>query len=205
MDPAVPVLQPLQGSPQFPERSQRPQRPQRLLPPGLLLRRATTRDAADFAQMMGDPEVYPGLMQLPWPSDEMWLARLTDNNTPARAEHLHLVAEREGRIVGSAGLHPMPQLRRRHAALLGISVASEAQRQGVGRALMQALSDYADDWAQLLRIELTVFADNARAIALYRACGFEEEGRLRGYALRHGVYEDVLSMARWHPSPPARR
>ncbi len=168
----------------------------------LALRRATTRDAAEFARLMGDPEVYPGLMQLPFPSDEIWHARLVDNNTPARADHLSLVAERDGRIVGSAGLHPMPQLRRRHVALLGISVASEAQRQGVGTALMKALCDYADGWAQILRIELTVFTDNERAVALYRRFGFRHEGTHRGFALRAGAYADVHAMARLHPHPP---
>ena len=170
--------------------------------PTLTLRRATTRDAAEFARLMGDPEVYPGLMQLPYPSDEMWQVRLADNNTPARADHLSLVAERDVRIVASAGLHPMPQLRRRHAALLGISVAREAQGQGVGTALMQALCDYADGWAQILRIELNVFTDNERAIALYRRFGFRHEGTHRGFALRHGQFADVNAMARLHPQPP---
>ena len=67
---------------------------------------------------------------------------------------------------------------------------------------MQALCDYADDWGQLLRIELTVFSDNARAIALYRRFGFEHEGLFRGYALRDGVYADCAAMARLHPRPP---
>ena len=67
---------------------------------------------------------------------------------------------------------------------------------------MQALIDYADQWGHVLRIELTVFADNTRAIALYERFGFEHEGRQRGYALRHGVYSDVLAMARLHPNPP---
>ncbi len=168
----------------------------------LTLRRATTRDAAAFAQLMGDPEVYAGLMQLPFPSDEIWQARLADNNTPARADHLQLVAERDGQVVGSAGLHPSPQLRRRHTAVLGISVARPAQGLGVGTALMQALCDYADGWGQLLRIELTVFTDNERAIALYRRFGFRQEGLHRGFALRGGAYTDVLSMARLHPQPP---
>lgn len=171
-------------------------------PPGLSLRRATTRDAAAFARMMGDTGVYPGLMQLPFPSDETWLARLTENNQPSRADHLHLVAELNGEIVGSAGLHPGQALRRRHTALLGISVVPPAQGQGVGSALMQALCDYADGWGQVLRIELHVFADNARAIALYRRFDFRHEGTHRGFALRHGVYADVLSMARLHPCPP---
>ncbi len=157
-----------------------------------------------MALLMGDAAVYTGLMQLPFPSEEIWKARLADNLSPARTDHLALVAEHAGTVVGSAGLHPQAPLRRRHAATLGISVAHGAQRRGVGTALMQALCDYADDWSQVLRIELTVFADNAPAIALYRRFGFEREGLLRGFALRAGVYEDVIAMARWHPRPPRR-
>ena len=77
-----------------------------------------------------------------------------------------------------------------------------AQGQGVGTALMQALVDDADRWAQVLRLELTVYADNARAIALYRKFGFEVEGTHRAYALRDGACVDALAMARLHPSPP---
>ena len=167
----------------------------------ITLRRSTPSDAAAFARIMGDPEVLPNLMQLPYTSVEIWRARLADNDAPGKTD-LSLVAERDGIIVGSAGLHPAPQVRRRHAAMLGISVAREAQGQGVGSALMQALCDYADGWAHLLRIELTVFVDNERAIALYQRFGFEHEGRLRAYALRDGVYVDVYTMARLHPNPP---
>jgi len=54
----------------------------------------------------------------------------------------------------------------------------------------------------VLRIELTVYTDNAGAIALYEAFGFRIEGTHRAYALRRGVYEDVYAMARLHPKPP---
>lgn len=170
----------------------------------ITLRRAAARDAAAITRFMAEPEVQANLMQLPYPSEEMWLKRLTDqaNAAPGGIE-LHLVAERDGQVLGSAGLHPTgPALRRRHVAMLGISVARSHQGQGVGYALMRGLIDYADRWAQVLRIELTVFADNARAVALYERCGFLHEGRARAFALRDGRYEDVLYMARLHPNPP---
>ena len=148
--------------------------------------------------MMGQPDIYRNLMQLPMPSEELWRKRLEAHTEP----DLHLVAELAGRVVGSAGLHPAPQLRRRHAAMMGISVEPDAQGRGVGCALMQALCNYADGWAQLLRLELTVFTDNARAIRLYERFGFRAEGTHRAYALRDGVYADVLAMARLHPHPP---
>jgi putative acetyltransferase len=170
----------------------------------ITLRRATVADAAAHARIMGDPLVLSNLMQLPYTSEDIWKQRLADNNQPGKTD-LFLVAEQAGVVVGTAGLHPALQLRRRHVALLGISVAPDAQGRGVGSALMRGLCDYADGWAQITRIELTVFADNARAIALYERCGFVREGRHRAYALRDGVYEDVLSMARLHPRPPVPR
>lgn len=155
-----------------------------------------------MARLMADADVYPNLMQLPLPSEAMWRARLEANAAPDRSSELHLAAEIGGRVVGSAGLHPQTALRRRHVAMLGISVAADAQGRGVGSTLMRAVCDYADNWAQLLRIELTVFVDNQRAIALYERFGFRHEGTHRAYAMRHGVYADVLAMARLHPAPP---
>lgn len=67
---------------------------------------------------------------------------------------------------------------------------------------MAALLDWSDHWAQLLRLELTVFADNPAAIVLYGKFGFEIEGTHRAYALRDGRYVDVNTMARLHPNPP---
>ena len=51
-------------------------------------------------------------------------------------------------------------------------------------------------WLNLTRLELTVFTDNARAIALYKRCGFEIEGTLRQYAFRDGAFVDAYGMAR---------
>ena len=156
-------------------------------------------------QMKSDPEVFGGLLQLPYPTEEAWRQRLAEQSTPGKAD-LHLAAVRDGALLGSAGLHPPgASLRRRHAMTLGISVVKSAQGQGVGSALMVALLDYADNWAQVLRIELTVYTDNERAIRLYRGFGFEAEGVMRAYAMRAGRYVDVLGMARLHPQPPAIR
>ena len=64
---------------------------------------------------------------------------------------------------------------------------------------MQAALDLADNWLQYTRIELTVFTDNADAIALYRKFGFEIEGTHKQYAFRNGRFEDVYAMARIKP------
>ncbi len=170
----------------------------------IVVRRASSKDAAAYARIMGDPAVFSGLLQLPYTDEESWRVRLTESTAPGKID-LPLVAELNGEVVGSAGLHPVgPAVRRRHAMTLGLCVAPAAQRQGVGTALMAALCDYADRWLGVLRLELTVYTDNAAAVALYRKFGFEIEGTHRGFALRDGVFVDAYAMARLlHPAPPA--
>lgn len=168
----------------------------------LTLRRASVDDAPAFARIMGDPRVYPNLLQLPFADVALWRERLAART----AEHpgLLLVAERNGEVVGNAGLDPLgTSLRRRHAMGIGMAVAPDAWGQGVGSALLAALCEQADRWLQVWRLTLTVYADNARAIALYRRFGFEHEGRHRCYALRDGMYIDALAMARLNPQRPA--
>jgi len=171
----------------------------------IVIRRPRPADAAAIAATMADPQVQPGLLQMPYGTEEFWRKRIEEMPVGSNVQELFLVAERGGMIVGNAGLMPTQGVRRRHVMGLGLSVAPTAQGQGVGTALMQALVDWADRWAQVLRIELTVFTDNAAAIALYRKFGFELEGTHRAYALRDGVYADVHAMARFHPAPPAIR
>lgn len=170
---------------------------------GLTLRRPRAEDARAHAELMGHPGVQPWLLQTPYASEQMWherFAKVPDVNSG----ELVLLAFDGERLVGSAGLHPVgPQARRRHAMMLGISVHPDAQGRGVGAALMAALMRQADDWLGVLRVELTVFVDNAPAIRLYERFGFAHEGRLRAYALREGRYVDVFTMARLHPRPPA--
>jgi putative acetyltransferase len=167
----------------------------------LSIRRISAKDAAAMARYMSDPAIFGALLQMPYPSEAAWQARLADEGSGK--SDVTLVAERDGELIGSAGLFsPGPAARRRHVMGLGISVAREAQGRGVGNALMTALCDYADRWAGVLRVELTVYTDNETAIRLYRKFGFEVEGTFRRYALRDGVYVDALSMARLHPNPP---
>lgn len=168
----------------------------------ITVRRASPDDAAAFARIMGDPAVYGGLMQMPYTDAGIWRGRLTELCAPGKVD-LPLVAELDGDIVGTAGLHPAgPALRRRHVMMLGISLAPEAQGKGVGTALMAAMCDYADNWLGTLRLELDVYTDNEVALRLYRKFGFVIEGTQTGYALRDGVYVDSHCMARLHPNPP---
>ncbi len=54
-----------------------------------------------------------------------------------------------------------------HSANFGIMVHRDYQNDGVGTGLMKAVLDLADNWLMLVRIELTVFCENERAIHLF--------------------------------------
>ena len=168
----------------------------------ITVRRATVADAEGFAAMMGHPEVFPWLLQMPHANPELWRVRLGEMTAPGKPDTLLVAVTDTGELVGGAGLHPAgASPRKRHVMALGMQVQPAWQGQGVGTQLLRALCDYADNWLGLLRLELEVYADNHKAQALYRRLGFVEEGRHRCDALRDGVYVDSLSMARLNPAP----
>lgn len=150
---------------------------------------------------MSEPEVFAGLLQLPYPSEEAWRKRLEQR--VEQQDRLHLLAMEGDEVIASGGIHPFNHsLRTRHSAGLGICVARERQKQGIGSEMMRRLLDWSDNWVGYLRIELQVYTDNERAIALYKRFGFVTEGTHRAHALREGVYMDTYTMARFHPNPP---
>ena len=169
-------------------------------PAEITIRSLEPADAAEVSALTGAPGTFEGLLQLP----DMPVASRLEHLQKVEPQSCRLVAVAQGRIVGSAGLHlGHNSLRRQHVRMLGICIASEWQGRGVGRLLIGRLLEWADQWAGVLRVELTVHVDNERAIALYRAMGFVEEGRHRAYALKDGQYVDALCMARLHPNPPS--
>lgn len=183
-----------------------PSRPGAGDPPlDLRLRRAEPADHVAVAGIMSMPQTYSGTLQQPFASVEQWRERMAKHDP----QHFQIVAEVRTRpddeaftVIGHLGLIMQPQQRRSHVAVLGIAIRDDWQGRGVGSTMMAAAIDRADNWMNILRIELIVFAGNEAAIALYRRHGFVVEGTHRAHALRDGVYADALTMARLHPAPP---
>ena len=104
------------------------------------------------------------------------------------------VAETPAGIVGRLTIGRDQRPYSHHVAEVGLMVAADQRRRGIGSALMEeALS-----WARasgITKVELEVFPHNAPAIALYRKLGFEEEGRRRKRYLIGGRTVDAVLMA----------
>jgi putative acetyltransferase len=171
----------------------------------IVVRRAEAHDADAMQALYAMPGAIAGTLQLPFPSTATWGQRIAD----VSAGDYLLVAEIDGEVVGNLGLHAASKSpRRRHAGTLGMAVRDDRQGRGVGTALLAAAIDLADNWIGYARLELTVYTDNAPAVALYRKFGFEIEGTARGYAFRNGAFVDAFLMARHAParrSAPAPR
>jgi len=169
-------------------------RPRKSPPLKITVRPATEDDAEAFARVFADRSASNGTLQHPYTSAEIWRTRLAGN---VGTRQVSFAAVVNGRVVGNAGVHPVSDSPRyKHVCSLGISIADAYQGRGVGRALMNACLDFADNWANYARVELTVHADNARAIKLYESLGFVPEGRHRDFSFREGGYVDALFMGR---------
>jgi putative acetyltransferase len=162
----------------------------------LTVRARRPSDAEGFARLHEADSTLEGTLQLPFHSVRHWVQRFA-TTTPGSYV---LVAEHEGRLVGAAGMFPLGQSpRMRHVMTIGMAVHPDYQGRGVGHALMGAVTEHADHWLGLTRLELEVYDGNDRAKALYERHGFVLEGTRRCYALRRGTYVDAHHMARVRP------
>jgi putative acetyltransferase len=106
-----------------------------------------------------------------------------------------LVAEAEdGSIIGRLSIARDQHPASKHVADLGLMVAKQHRRQGIGRALLEAAVDWARG-AGVLKLELHVFPHNRAAIALYEQFGFVQEGYRKRHYRQGGEYMDAILMA----------
>ncbi|HBO24110.1 MAG TPA: GNAT family N-acetyltransferase [Providencia sp.] len=156
------------------------------------IRRATLNDVPSITQMHADYSAYANTLQLPYPTEKTWEVRLGANDPLVT----QFVAMLDDKVVGLLVINQASQARRKHVATFGITVSEAHQGKGIGSQLMQVMVDYCDNWLNIHRIELEVFATNESGVGLYEKFGFELEGKMRDYAFRDGQYVDAVMMSR---------
>jgi RimJ/RimL family protein N-acetyltransferase len=125
-------------------------------------------------------------------SDERRFLRSVQSHTDAAV----YVAEDDGRVVARLSLARDPHPASRHVADLGLMVAEDHRRLGIGNALLAEAVAWARS-VDVSKLELHVFPWNEPALRLYSSFGFEEEGYRRRHYARDGELVDAILMAYW--------
>ena len=111
---------------------------------------------------------------------------------------LAISAEVSGTIVGFLSFENGPHKRIRHRGTFCISVVKPWRGMGIGTALLQSLTEWAEANPVIEKIGLAVFANNENAIRLYKKLGFVEEGRRpRELKIDSDCYADDILMYRF--------
>ncbi|WP_334076617.1 GNAT family N-acetyltransferase [Paenibacillus sanfengchensis] len=122
--------------------------------------------------------------------ERSWIEQMRGNDN-----NLVIIAEDQGRIVGFLDFKSGRKRRIAHTGSFGMSVHGDYQGGGIGKALLQALIEWAGKHPRLEKISLEVFATNVKAIELYTKMGFIRESLLRRQIkLQDGHYVDVIGM-----------
>jgi len=123
--------------------------------------------------------------------EEAYLKSLQDSKND-----ILVVGVVEGQIICVANVSGGNRPRTEHNASFGITVAKKLWRQGVGKAVLAYLIDWARDTRIIRKINLSVRTDNSGAITLYKSFGFEEEGITTREMLIDGVFIDTVEMGK---------
>ena len=163
------------------------------------VRAARAEDAAGLqalnARIAADALEFLAYDMDPVSGAEMLQAKLGALDLSGAGDGVLVADDGAGAIVGAC-------LLRRHAhpafqgvLQLAVSVDPDWRRRGLGRMLVDGAIGVASS-AAARRIQLAVIDGNDPAMALFRAAGFQNEGRLVGAAVIAGRARDVLAMAR---------
>jgi len=105
-----------------------------------------------------------------------------------------LVARIGNDVLGWAALSPV-STRRVYAGVAEVSVyiASRARGHGLGKRLLQALIESAEQNG-IWTLQAGIFPENAASIRLHEVCGFRTVGRRERIGCLHGVWRDTVLM-----------
>lgn len=93
-------------------------------------------------------------------------------NSLQNPDSIMILCEVEGKLAGNCNLARHNKLKTRHRASIGIALTKEFWGLGIGTVLFEEMIRLAKHWG-IEQLELEVFADNHRAMALYQKMGFQ--------------------------------
>jgi ribosomal protein S18 acetylase RimI-like enzyme len=169
------------------------------MPDRFMVRRAEPLDAAGYIALIKAILGETPRVDTPYAPDEFdpSVERIRDRILEVHESDnsLFLVADADRKIVGALTCGGGTLAADHHMTVLGVYVAKTWRDQGIGNMLMAQAVEWAKASPVVERVELEVYARNARAIHLYEKHGFEHEGRKRRLYYQDGEPMDMLIMA----------
>lgn len=142
--------------------------------------------AADSDYLLLTPEEFQPAVE----QERAWIRSFqTSNNS------LLLLAFNGDDLIGNIDLTGSPRQKLSHTAVVGMGMLREWRGLGLGTALLQEAIAWARHNPHLELLWLQVYHNNEAGLALYRKCGFTEQGRQPAFIkLSDGRYADNVLM-----------
>jgi RimJ/RimL family protein N-acetyltransferase len=122
---------------------------------------------------------------------------LTDTIKKMRKnDMIYVLAEFDGKPVGSFSLKRDELDAHKHTAEFGITLKKEFRGMGLGTKMTKLALKMAKDEMSLKIVWLGLMAENKAALRVYEKCGFKKVGVLPKFSNYYGKYIDSLLMAK---------
>jgi RimJ/RimL family protein N-acetyltransferase len=151
-------------------------------------------DEATLQRWINDPQVRAHLVHR-GPVSAIHQREWIESVSRPGTDYVFGIVVKDGdRLIGTTGLHKIDRIAR--SASFGLMIGDVAyQNRGYGAEATRLAIRYGFRELNLKRIELSVFANNWRAIRTYQKAGFVHEGCLRAAQYRDGEYVDEYKFA----------
>jgi RimJ/RimL family protein N-acetyltransferase len=156
----------------------------------VVLRAVEDDDVPHIHRWMNHPDVWRNMDY----EQPFSLADVREDVERSRTEGVPFTIEVGGWPIGRVGLNRFRRLDRIAALYLYIG-EPDAWGHGYAHEALDTLLAYAFDRFDLWQVELWTLADNEKAIRVYAACGFVEEGTLRDRSWKEGRWVGHLVMS----------
>ncbi len=160
------------------------------------LRPIEFKDAERIFQFFNDPEIYQSLGGFRIGMSRFDVNKWIESHSTQNANDLIWAISDLGddTYLGHVGLYKVDY--RIGSAEFGIMIGDkERWGKGIAKEILKFIIKFGFLELNLHRIELSVLANNLRALRLYESFGFVKEGVLRQYQYKNGQYIDLIIMA----------
>ncbi|MDZ7798662.1 MAG: GNAT family N-acetyltransferase [Patescibacteria group bacterium] len=127
--------------------------------------------------------------------EEKWVKNVLHKILNKKA--VYLVGELNGQVIGWASVFKGKFTNKKHIGQAAVSLRSEYRGRGLAKKLIKKAISEAKKHLKTKIIKLNVYAENKKAIKLYKSLGFERVGQIKKGRYHFGRYIDLIIMVKY--------